>query len=298
MAECGNDDVCSERNFEHVSQSVGFEKELHEEQKEKLIRQGSELDIHQPPAQIFSDDSIVSVLDFPNRISTYFDDDDGSLKYRELQAPLEEHNHEDLVKTWEMNYNEASIYLEEGENNDKFDYHPQSNDSLPAYFLVHNPWFYRLDLLAAVMLLGLALVEEPAVPGFQIDLWIHASLELVSLFIIGIELVMKLYWMGVKPFFQHRRSIIKLAAILMMFIESMIVIIRQASHFRISRGFRPVYLIDNYYCGGIRRVTRQILQSLPPILEMLGLLLFFMLIFSVLGFYLFSSNPKNPISVT
>lgn len=33
------------------------------------------------------------------------------------------------------------------------------------------------------------------------------------------------------------------------------------------------------------RVIRQIMQSLPPILDMLSLLLFFMLIFSVLGWY-------------
>ena len=42
------------------------------------------------------------------------------------------------------------------------------------------------------------------------------------------------------------------------------------------------------------RFIRQILQSLPPILDMLGLVMFVMLIYSVFGFYLFGEvDPGN-----
>ena len=42
------------------------------------------------------------------------------------------------------------------------------------------------------------------------------------------------------------------------------------------------------------RFIRQILQSLPPILDMLGLVVFVMLIYSVFGFYLFGEvDPGN-----
>ncbi|XP_076256245.1 two pore calcium channel protein 1-like isoform X5 [Rhynchophorus ferrugineus] len=44
------------------------------------------------------------------------------------------------VDHWEMNYHEAAIFLEEGENNEKFDSHPRHPSALPAYLLVHNKW--------------------------------------------------------------------------------------------------------------------------------------------------------------
>ncbi|XP_022243090.1 two pore calcium channel protein 1-like isoform X1 [Limulus polyphemus] len=292
MAEC---DVRSDEDLSaNLTNSSKLPKNVfnnEEVQTEGFHRQESDLGIPQP--RTFSGYSIASLLEIPNRLSNCLNDGMSS-DYTELQTPIEESDPGDLVKAWDMNYHEAAIYLEEGENNDKFDYHPRSKDALPAYLLVHNIWFYSLDLIAAVMLMGLALVEKPAVPGFHLDPGIHASLELLGLFVVGIELVMKLRWMGINPFFKHKRSLIKLVALVLMVIESVVVIARQTNHFRISRALRPVYLIDNYHCGGIRRVTRQILQSLPPILEMLGLLLFFMLIFSVLGFYLFTSNPKDP----
>ena len=44
-----------------------------------------------------------------------------------------------------------------------------------------------------------------------------------------------------------------------------------------------VSFVDTSVCGGVRRFIRQILQSLPPVLDMMALLLFTMLIYSVLG---------------
>ncbi|RWS03249.1 two pore calcium channel protein 1-like protein [Dinothrombium tinctorium] len=200
---------------------------------------------------------------------------------------------DEVKKTWNMNYKEASIYLEEGYNNDKFDHHPRSRDALPAYLIVHNRYFYMLDLIASLVLLALAFFERPAVPGFELSPGIHASLELLALSVVSVELFMKLRWMKLKPFLSHTRTVIKLITLIIMIIEALVVLIRLYPHFRVTRALRPVFLIDNYYCGGIRRVIRQILQSLPPIIDMLLLLFFFMLIFSLVGFYLFSSNPND-----
>ena len=124
---------------------------------------------------------------------------------------------------------------------------------------------------------------------------IHASLELLALSIVGIELFMKYRWMKTQHFLRHTRTAIKSVVLLIMICEAMVVLIRRDSHFRVTRALRPVFLIDNHYCGGIRRVVRQILQSLPPFLDMLFLLVFFMLVFAILGFYLFSSNPSDPV---
>ncbi|XP_054718016.1 two pore channel protein 1-like [Uloborus diversus] len=217
--------------------------------------------------------------------------DDTPFGYAELQ--FIEQNPPDGSEQWDMNYHEASIYLEEGANNDKFTFHPRNKDALPAYNLVHNQLFYIIDLVAALALLSLALTEKPAVPGFALPEWIHASAELMCLSLMAAELSMKVRWMGGHSFFQHKRSVIKLIALIIMFVEAVVVLGRQTSHFRVTRALRPVFVIDNHYCKGIRRVIRQIIQSLPPVLDMLSLLLFFMLIFSVVGFYLFSAIPED-----
>ena len=76
-------------------------------------------------------------------------------------------------KQWSLNYHEAAIYIQEGENNDKFTTHPKSQESLPAYLLAHNTLFYLLDLVAALMLLSLALIERPAVHGLDASVWVR-----------------------------------------------------------------------------------------------------------------------------
>ena len=67
-----------------------------------------------------------------------------------------------LQQTWRFNYHEAAIYLQEGQNNDKFDCHPNSKEAIPLYLLVHSTYFYSLDLFASVLLLLLVICEEPA----------------------------------------------------------------------------------------------------------------------------------------
>ncbi|XP_015608738.1 two pore calcium channel protein 1 isoform X2 [Cephus cinctus] len=198
---------------------------------------------------------------------------------------------------WEMNYHEASIFLEEGRNNEKFDSHPRHPEDLPAYLLVHNSWYYGLDLLTSFVLLALAFVEEPAVPLFRLPVWTHGSIELLALIIIGIELALKLRWIGWGTILKHKRTMLKCITLAIMFVEAMTVLARQSSHFRVTRALRPIFLVDTKYCGGVRRFIRQILQTLPPILDMLGLLLFFISTYMVLGYYMFSEMNRNFVTL-
>lgn len=78
-----------------------------------------------------------------------------------------------------------------------------------------------------------------------------------------------------------------------MFLEAMTVLARQSSHFRVTRAFRPMFLIDTKYLGGVRRFIRQIFLTLPPILDMLGLLFFLITIYTILGYYMFSEMNRN-----
>ncbi|XP_014213828.1 two pore calcium channel protein 1-like isoform X2 [Copidosoma floridanum] len=194
---------------------------------------------------------------------------------------------------WEMNYHEAAIFLEEGRNNEKFDSHPRHPEDLPAYLLVHNSWYYGLDLFTSLILLGLAFVEEPAVPLFQLPVWAHGTIELLALISIGVELALKLRWIGWGTMLKHKRTMLKCITLFIMFVEALIVLVRQSSHFRVTRALRPIFLVDTKYCGGVRRFIRQILQTCPPIIDMLGLLLFFILTYMVLGYYLFFEMNRN-----
>ncbi|XP_073168490.1 two pore channel protein 1 isoform X2 [Lepidochelys kempii] len=195
---------------------------------------------------------------------------------------------------WEMNYQEAAIYLQEGENNDKFLTHPKNAKALAAYLFVHNHLFYLMELTTALLLLLLSLCEAPAVPILRLGIYIHATLELFALVVVVFELSMKMRWMGFYTYIRHKRTMVKTCVLLVQFVEAIVVLVRQTSHVRITRALRCIFLVDCRYCGAVRRNLRQIFQSLPPFIDILLLLLFFMVIFAILGFYLFSSNHSDP----
>ncbi|KAL7392296.1 hypothetical protein ABVT39_022490 [Epinephelus coioides] len=199
-----------------------------------------------------------------------------------------------LRQSWEMNYQEAAIYLQEGENNDKFFTHPRNPKALAAYLFAHNHLFYMMELLTGLLLMMLSLCEAPAVPSLRLDVYVHATLELLALVMVAFELCMKLRWLGFHTFIRHKRTMVKTCVLLLQFVEAIVVLIRQTSHVRVTRALRPIFLVDCRYCGAVRRNLRQIFQSLPPFIDILLLLLFFMVIFAILGFCLFSPNTVDP----
>ncbi|XP_056149689.1 two pore channel protein 1 isoform X2 [Lampris incognitus] len=199
-----------------------------------------------------------------------------------------------LRHSWEMNYQEAAIYLQEGENNDKFFTHPRNPKAVAAYLFAHNHLFYMMELLTGLLLMVLSLCEAPAVPSLRLDVYVHATLELLALVMVAFELCMKLRWLGFHTFIRHKRTMVKTCVLLLQFVEAIVVLIRQTSHMRVTRALRPIFLVDCRYCGAVRRNLRQIFQSLPPFIDILLLLLFFMVIFAILGFCLFSPNTADP----
>ncbi|MCJ8748920.1 hypothetical protein PDJAM_G00170210 [Pangasius djambal] len=122
---------------------------------------------------------------------------------------------------------------------------------------------------------------------------VHATLELLALVMVAFELCMKLRWLGFHTFIRHKRTMVKASVLLIQFVEAIVVLVRQTSHLRVTRALRPIFLVDCRYCGAVRRNLRQIFQSLPPFIDILLLLLFFMVIFAILGFCLFSTNPAD-----
>lgn len=122
---------------------------------------------------------------------------------------------------------------------------------------------------------------------------LHGIYELLTLAIIGVVLILKLRWIGWSVIFRHKRTMIKAATLVVMVLEAIVVIVRQTSHFRVTRALRPIFLVDTTACGGVRRFIRQILQSLPPILDMLGLLMFLVCSYALLGYFLFGQIPTD-----
>ena len=258
------------------------------------------LQLSTPPNIIASSSSLSPSAMTPTRSSTDLPYQVGNIMRPENEAGIERELHENgqtplylRQQQWENNYKEAAIFLEEGENNDKFSHHPRSKDALPAYLLVHNKWFHLMDLTASLILLGLGFIEKPSVDSINVPEQVHATIELCTLMLIAVLMGLRTRWIGWKTFVRHKRTSVKITTLFIMVIEAIVVIARADSHFRITRSLRPIFVIDNHYCGGVRRFMRQILQSLPPIMDMLALVFFLMLIYSVFGFYLFSEVDKN-----
>lgn len=91
-------------------------------------------------------------------------------------------------KRWELNYYEASIYLCEGENNDKFTYHPRTQTDLPSYLLSHTALFHIFHLIASLVLLSLAFIEEPSIPLFDVPLPVNTYI------IVCFYFCLRFYW--------------------------------------------------------------------------------------------------------
>uniref|UniRef100_A0A8D2QRP7 Two pore segment channel 1 n=1 Tax=Zosterops lateralis melanops TaxID=1220523 RepID=A0A8D2QRP7_ZOSLA len=168
-----------------------------------------------------------------------------------------------------MNYQEAAIYLQEGENNDKFFTHPKNAKALAAYLFVHNHLFYLMELSTALLLLLLSLCEAPAVPMLRLGIFVHATLELFALIVVVFELSMKMRWLGFHTFIRHKRTMVKVSLSFFFFPLTM---------WR-SKSANFSLLMFSYFL----RNLRQIFQSLPPFIDILLLLLFFMVIFAILG---------------
>ena len=193
--------------------------------------------------------------------------------------------------SWEINYREAAIFLEEGENNVKFLHHPRDRKALTAYLLVHSRVFNFIDICVSMGVLMLSFIEHDDI--IHVPITVHSSVELCGLVVMSMQLYLKTRWIGWRAFRSHRRSMIKSVTLVVMIAETIVVIIRNKSHFRVTRALRVLFVIDTHSCGGVRRFFRQIFRSLPPIINMLGLLLFIMLIYAVLGFYMFGPTETK-----
>lgn len=109
--------------------------------------------------------------------------------------------------------------------------------------------------------------------------------------IIEIEMMFRLKWMGAHAFFTHPMSVMKSLAALALFIDALVLWGMMQPHFRILRAIRPLFLYDNYYCISVKAFCKYLLRSVPPVIEMVVLILYIIVVYAVLGFYLYVDIP-------
>ncbi|XP_065889561.1 two pore channel protein 1-like isoform X2 [Dysidea avara] len=185
-------------------------------------------------------------------------------------------------------YQEAAIYLREGEENEKLYHHPSSVTSYWAYMVLHNPVYYIAEFAVSVLLMLLAFLEKPTF--LDIPVRIAPVLELVFLFCLSVDIALKLLWIKPKFAFKHYRTIFKCILWIVMFTEAIVVLGRNEPHVRMTRALRPLFVLDSNLSVGVRRILRQIFQCLGPIIDVLCLLFFFIAIFAISGYYLFATE--------
>ncbi|XP_064391757.1 two pore channel protein 1-like isoform X2 [Halichondria panicea] len=193
-------------------------------------------------------------------------------------------------------HKDAAVYVREGEDNDKFYQHPRGTWSTRAYQVLHCTVYHVFNLGVCTVLLFLALMEHPYL-GEEANLpqgtlvaivVVHALLEILLLFLLWLDMLLRLVWLKPKNFFTHKRTILILVVLVVMSVEAIVVLVRQQNHFRITRALRPIFLVDTYLMHGVRRVLRQIFQCIRPILDVILLLILSLVVFSLLGFLIFA----------
>ena len=67
---------------------------------------------------------------------------------------------------------------------------------------------------------------------------IHAITELCSLSLVTVLTLLRTRWIGVRSFFRHPRSLIKVVTLAIMIVDAVVVIVLAKSHFRVTRCLR------------------------------------------------------------
>ena len=158
--------------------------------------------------------------------------------------------------------------------------------------LLHRKWLYVIDLVAAFVLMMLGLFEPPCISSLELPIEVHAGVECTSLVVVLLIVLLKIRtrW---STAWSQRRDLAKLGLSLVLLVEAVTVLVRKKSHWRLTRALRPVFLAENHFMSGVRRFLRQLMESLPPILDIMGLMMLMITIYSILGFYLLGPTKAN-----
>lgn len=235
---------------------------------------------------------------FRGSLNADFDEQSGHSDSRQSSAPPET----------DSRFLDACIYLWEGENNDHFEVHPRTKRAIRAYRFVHSRWMKLLDLTAAVTLLLLAVIEPPSIvinsvkQGKERDrlqaalLIVQLTTELICFLILWTGVVMRMMWMGVQHYFSHIGLLIRFCVLILMLVRTIstpFCVDSWCFYFDLIRAFRPVFIIDSYYCSSVRRTVRQIIKALKSAMFVILFIIAFVMVAALLALILFNDSRNN-----
>lgn len=105
---------------------------------------------------------------------------------------------------------------------------------------------------------------------------IPASIELGLLTLLTIGVGIKTRWLGIQKTLGHHRTLLKVLLLSVMGGEAIVVVVRDCSHFRITRALRPVFILDNRKLRGVRRFAREVKLPMLTRLQLYLILLRFL----------------------
>lgn len=187
----------------------------------------------------------------------------------------------------------AGIYLREGEMYLKFDNHPSTPDQIQHSLFLHSAKYCGAELGFALLYMLLAIIEYPACFD-DVPVWLPVSIELICLGFFVINLMLRAKASGSEFSFETHPGYAVRVVVVLLLVFDLVVTILYPQHPRFIRVLRPILVLDAELAAGVRRICRQIVETTYQVLDMLILVVLYILIWSVLGFYFFSDNDDDP----
>ena len=176
-------------------------------------------------------------------------------------------------EAWNSKYLEASIYLKEGNDHDKFADHPRSKTSLRFYLITHSRWFYLAELLTFLGILVLSITKDFDNASLMSPLrgvlcWIDTWLLLM---ILCFEFL-KLRYIGRKTIMDAKTMLIKFPVALVLVIVSFMSLteFRKSDNYRyvhLLSALKPILCIRIHYLYNMRRLAGKFFDSVCKMLD-------------------------------
>eukprot|EP01012_Entosiphon_sulcatum_P057353 TRINITY_DN8110_c0_g1_i1.p1 TRINITY_DN8110_c0_g1~~TRINITY_DN8110_c0_g1_i1.p1 ORF type:complete len:1449 (+),score=227.30 TRINITY_DN8110_c0_g1_i1:266-4348(+) len=156
---------------------------------------------------------------------------------------------------------------------------PRTRRERVAAALASRPCFIVLQLILFANCVELAV--DYSVSDYVGLRWANAAFALL----FTIELILRLYAAGLKDFWRDLFNAVDAIVVFLVLLSVGVPALR------VARSFRAFRMVEA--APGPRRLLLQVVQALPSVLGVLVLLLFFFLVFAVMGVYLFGGKMWN-----
>ena len=192
---------------------------------------------------------------------------------------------------------EIAIYVHHSQNYFNPKHHPDSFLSKKAYKILYHPVMYTLDWFMCFMLLLLAGFEYPFYQKlrpyaniFYIVAFVIESLLIIYFFF---DLGLRFYWLGAKRFLRQKITLFRLVGLVIIVLDFLLALsIPYYYQHRFLRTCRPILFLTSHRNRNIRNVVNQLLNSIHRIIDLYILYLVFVIIFSLLVYYLLWEDDK------